>query len=114
MKKTLPIGDQELKVADLRPVYGRIIDLRNDTVPEREPDPAGGRVRRPYPVFAPMGPPGLNAGRPKASRWPRKLSMFDNSFSYGFKGKYTTFYAVCREAKPCEPFFSRYLPFRSD
>jgi len=38
--------------------------------------------------------------------------MFDTSFSYGFKGKYTTFYAVCREAKPCEPFFSRYLLFR--
>ena len=43
MKESLSIGDEILKIADLRVIYRRIIDLGDDAVPKREPNPAGSR-----------------------------------------------------------------------
>ena len=44
VKESLAVRNQVLKVANLRPVDGRVIHLRDDAVPDREPQMAGGGV----------------------------------------------------------------------
>jgi hypothetical protein len=65
VKETLTIGDQVLKVAELRPIHRWIIDFSDDAVPKRKPDSAGSCIRSPYSVFASMGPSGTNPGLSK-------------------------------------------------
>src|ERR1035437_592599 len=71
MEESLPIRDEILKVSDLRVIQCRIIDFRDDTVPQAEPDSAGSRVSGAHPVFISVGPSRLDA-RPSES-W---IAMF--------------------------------------
>src|SRR5579872_3157487 len=66
MEKSLPICDEILKVSDLGMIYCRVIDFRDDTVPQGEPDSARRRVSGSHPVFIPMGPSRFDA-RPSES-----------------------------------------------
>jgi hypothetical protein len=66
MKKAFAVRDEILKVPELWPVDCRIIDLRDDPVPEGKPDSAGGCVSSPHSVFSSMGPSGLDAGPSKS------------------------------------------------
>ena len=59
------IGDQVLKVPQLRTIHGRIVDLGENAVPHREPDAARGGVGRPDGLLVPMSPAGLDARSPK-------------------------------------------------
>ena len=61
MEKALSVSNQVLKIAELRPVDRWVIDLRDDSVPKREPDLAGSCVRGSDPVFAAMSPSGMNS-----------------------------------------------------
>src|SRR5579863_10649953 len=67
VKETLTIGNQVLKVAELRPIHRRIIDFGDDAIPKRKPDLAGSCIRSSYSVFASMCPPGMNPGLSKRS-----------------------------------------------
>ena len=72
MKEGLAVRNEALQVAKLRPVHGRMEDLGDDAVPEREPDLAGSRVRRPHSVLGTVRPPGWDPGMPK-----RAILIFD-------------------------------------
>ena len=71
MEERLPIGDEILKVADLWVIHGRVIDFRDDTVPQGEPDSARSRVSGSHSVFISVSPSRLDA-RPSES-W---IAMF--------------------------------------
>jgi len=73
VEKTLPIGDEILKITDLRPIYGWIIDLGQDTVPHGEPYPAGGRIGSAHSILAAMGPARLDAGPAEGLWLPGKI-----------------------------------------
>jgi len=62
MEERLPIREEILKVADLWVIHGRIIDFRDDTIPQGEPDSARSRVGGSYPVFISVSPSRLDAG----------------------------------------------------
>src|SRR5579864_1359382 len=66
MEESLPIRDEILKVSDLWVIHCWIIDFRDDTVPQGEPDSAGSRVSGSQPVFISVGPSRLDA-RPSES-----------------------------------------------
>ncbi len=67
MEEALAVGDQVLKVAQLRPVHGWVIDFGDDAIPKRKPDLAGSRVCGSDAVFSAMGPTGMNPGMSKRS-----------------------------------------------
>jgi hypothetical protein len=56
VEETLPVRDEELEVPELRPVDGGVVDLGDDPVPDREPEPAGAGVGRADAVFRAVGP----------------------------------------------------------
>jgi hypothetical protein len=60
MEKGLAVGNEILEIAQLRPVDGRIVDLRNDAVPDGEPEVAGRRVRGAYAGLVAMRPSGFD------------------------------------------------------
>lgn len=62
VEERLAIADEILKIADLWPVYSRVVDLGNNAVPDREPETTGGRVRGAYYCLVAMGPAGLDPG----------------------------------------------------
>ena len=66
MEKGLAVGDEILKVPELRPVYRRIIDFGDDAVPEGKPNPAGSCISRSPPILSSVRPFGLDA-RPSKS-----------------------------------------------
>src|SRR5579863_1169989 len=66
MEESLPVSDEILKVSDLWVIHCRIIDFRDDTVPQGEPDSARSRVSGSHSVFISMGPSRLDA-RPSES-----------------------------------------------
>ena len=66
VEKALAVGDQILKVADLRPVHRRKIDFGDDAVPERKPDSAGSCIGGSQPILSSVRPAGLDA-RPSKS-----------------------------------------------
>ena len=66
-------SDQILKVTNLRLVNGRVVGFRDNSVPEREPDPAGSGIGGPDTVFASMGPSRFDAGLSKGHALPPKL-----------------------------------------
>ena len=70
MEETLTIANQELKVAELRPIHCWIVDFGDDAVPKRKPDLAGSCVCGSYAVFPSMGPSGMNPGVSKGSILP--------------------------------------------
>jgi hypothetical protein len=59
-KGNIAVGNQVLKIADLRPIHRGIIDFGNDTIPQRKPDLAGSSVRSSHPVFSAMSPSGMH------------------------------------------------------
>lgn len=65
LKESLSVGDEILKITNLRVIYRRIIDLGDDAVPKRELDPAGSGVGCANPVFTAMRPFGLDARPPE-------------------------------------------------
>src|SRR5579863_1847108 len=67
MEESLPVSDEILKVSDLWVVHCRVIDFRDDTVPQGEPDSAGSRVSGSHPTFISVSPSRLDA-RPSESR----------------------------------------------
>ena len=56
------IGDEILEIADLRPVDGGVIDLVEDSLGDREPDPARRRISSSDAVLVASGPAWLDAG----------------------------------------------------
>jgi hypothetical protein len=66
VEKTLPVGDEILKVADLWPVDGRIVNFGDDAVPKGKPNPAGSCIGSSHAILTAMRPSGLGA-RPSKS-----------------------------------------------
>jgi hypothetical protein len=66
MKKTLTIGNQVLKVPELRPIHGRIVNFGDDAIPKCKPNAAGRCVCGSYTIFASVGPSGMNSGTPES------------------------------------------------
>src|SRR6185437_14972980 len=62
MEESLAVGNEILEIAKLRPVDGRVVDLRDDAVPDGEPKMTGRTVRCPYAGFVAVRPSGLDAG----------------------------------------------------
>src|SRR5262249_4286921 len=58
VKESSAVGNQELGIADLRPINGGIVDFCEDTLRQREPDPAGGGIGGANAIFATVGPRG--------------------------------------------------------
>src|ERR1035441_2688836 len=56
------VRDQKLQIAKLRPVYGWIVDLRNNAIPNREPEVAGSGIRSTYTGLVAMRPAGFDSG----------------------------------------------------
>src|SRR5277367_2139075 len=89
VKERLSIRDKVLQVPDLRKVHGRKVDLVEDSVGEREPDPARCIVGRPQPFLAAAGP-----------------SRFESGPAEGFVGRIHERIAVTHYSKPppaCSP-----------
>ena len=42
MEKRLPIRHKKLKVSELRPVYGGVVELSDDALPQSKPKVTGG------------------------------------------------------------------------
>jgi hypothetical protein len=61
MEEGLSIGDEILEIAKLRPVYGRVVDLRNNAVPDRKPEMAGSGICCAYAGLVATGPAGLGS-----------------------------------------------------
>jgi hypothetical protein len=61
MEEGLSVGDEILEIAKLRPVYGRVIDLCNNAIPDREPEMAGSGICCANPGLVAMGPAGFDA-----------------------------------------------------
>ncbi len=79
MEEGLAVGNEILEIAKLRPVNGRVVDLRDDAVPDGEPEMAGPRVRCAY--------AGLVAVRPSGPD-PRLAKSF---LANGFLRSYASF-----------------------
>jgi hypothetical protein len=62
VEEGLAVRDQELQIAKLRPVYGWIVDLGNNAIPNREPEVAGSGIRSTYPGLVAMRPAGFHSG----------------------------------------------------
>jgi hypothetical protein len=62
VKESLAIRHKELQITKLRPVYGWVVDLRNNAVPDREPELARGGVRCADAGLVAVRPTRLNAG----------------------------------------------------
>jgi hypothetical protein len=60
MEEGLAVGYEILEIAKLGPVDGRVVGLRNDAVPDGEPEMAGRRVRCAYAGLVAVRPPGLD------------------------------------------------------
>src|SRR5262249_28882631 len=56
VKESLAVGDEELRVPNLRAVNGGIVDLCHNTLSQSEPDAAGGRVSGTDSVLRTGGP----------------------------------------------------------
>src|SRR5918996_1138704 len=61
--KCFAIADEKLKVARVRLIDPRIVNLVDDPVTQREPETATGMVGRPYSFFGTRSPARLNSGR---------------------------------------------------
>src|ERR1035438_9611560 len=61
--KAFPIGYEELEVARVGLVNMRIIDLIDDAVAQREPEPATGVISRAHALLRARSPAGLNSRR---------------------------------------------------
>jgi len=61
VKKALAVGDEILKVPELRPVHRWIIHFGDDAAPKGKPDPAGSCISSSHPVLSTMRPSGLDA-----------------------------------------------------
>ena len=55
------VRDQELQIAKLRPVNGGVVDLRNNAVPDREPEVARGGIRCANAGLVAMRPAGFDS-----------------------------------------------------
>src|SRR3954451_5572357 len=56
MKEGLPIGDQELHIANLRPIDGGVVNFVQNAMRQREPDPTPGRIGRSHALFGARSP----------------------------------------------------------
>ena len=63
MAKRFAITDEKLKVARVRLIDTWIINLVDDTVTEREPEPATGMIGRTHAFLCARSPPRLDSGR---------------------------------------------------
>ena len=63
--KGFAVGYEELKVACVRLIRMRVVNLINDAVTQREPELATGMIGRAHSFFRTRSPAGLDAGRPK-------------------------------------------------
>jgi hypothetical protein len=59
MKEGLPIGKKKLDITHLGHINSRVIDRRDDAVPDGKPDPAGSRVGCADPILVAVRPTGL-------------------------------------------------------
>ena len=63
--KGFAIGDEELEVARVGLIHMRIVNLIDDAVAEREPEPATGMIGRAHAFFRARSPARLDSGRSK-------------------------------------------------
>ena len=61
MEKSLSIRDEALQVSDLWVIHCRIVDFRDDAIPQGEPDSARSCISRSHSVFVAMSPSWLDA-----------------------------------------------------
>src|SRR5262249_40033024 len=59
------VRNQELRIANLRAIDGGIVDLSQNTLTQREPDPAGGGISGSDAIFGTSGPSRWNPGLAK-------------------------------------------------
>src|SRR5580692_6918608 len=62
VEKSLAVGDQKLKVPQLGAIHIGVINLSEDPVPHREPDPARRGVGGAHAILASLRPARLDAG----------------------------------------------------
>ena len=60
--KCFPVADQELKIARVRLVNGRVVDFVDDAMAEREPDPAARMISGAETFLGAGGPAGFDSG----------------------------------------------------
>ena len=60
--KRFPVADEELKIARVRLVDGRVVDFVDDAVAEREPDPAARMIGGAQTFLGAGGPARLDSG----------------------------------------------------
>jgi len=70
--KRFAVGDKKLKVARVRLIDMRIVNLIDDTVAEREPKPATCMIGRTHALFRARSPARLDPGRAKGHRIVRR------------------------------------------
>ncbi len=75
MEERLAIRDQELHVANLRPIDGGVVNFVVDPVRDCEPDPAGSRIGRADGVFRAGGPAWFEPGRAECQPLPIQPSI---------------------------------------
>ena len=63
--KCFAVADEKLKIARVRLVDARIVDLVDDAVTEREPEPATGMIGRAHAFFRARSPAWLDSRRAK-------------------------------------------------
>lgn len=61
MEKRLSIRDEALQVSDLRVIHCRVVDFRDDAIPQGEPNSARSCIRCPHAVFVAVSPSWLYA-----------------------------------------------------
>jgi hypothetical protein len=81
MEKGPAVGNEILEIAKLRSVDGRVVDFRDDAVPDGEPKMAGRRVRCAYAGLVAMCPSGFDPRLTKSSL-PCNFLHFCASFLY--------------------------------
>src|SRR5258706_11793773 len=85
VEKIFTVADQELKIAYLRAVNVGIVDFGQNSIPDREPDPARRRVGRPHAVLFSVSPARRDTRLAKGLTLSTKLRHAQaSSMAFGF------------------------------
>jgi hypothetical protein len=73
VEEAVAVRDQILKIANLGHVNRGVVNLSNDSIPNRKPNSARGRVRGPDAILASSSPSRFNAGLDESNAVTAKL-----------------------------------------